>query len=310
MDLSSEAHKIEDRQTKKELFAAFDKLKDEINVLSRELDKSNNEKESWFKKKEDISSDIRKKIGDTVNDRNKKNSLIKQIKELKERRDSINKEIREKISLLAELKNSAKELSKKSKIDSPFSIKSEIDSIETRLETEVMPFEKEKELSKKLKARKKLLGSANAIIEVLDKIKKCNSEIDIARKSADSLHNEIQQLAQESQQMHENVIKSSKEIDELKLKEDGAFKNFVECKKVFTETNNNLKERLDDINKIREKLNKFKLEEDEKRRLKESMLIKNKEQEMEEKIKEGKKLTTDDLLLFQQMIRNKKSTVP
>ena len=60
------------------------------------------------------------------------------------------------------------------------------------------------------------------------------------------------------------------------------------------------------MNDIREKINKFKLEEEEKRKLKETMLIKSKEQEMEEKIKDGKKLTTDDFLAFQEIIKSKK----
>jgi uncharacterized coiled-coil DUF342 family protein len=35
------------------------------------------------------------------------------------------------------------------------------------------------------------------------------------------------------------------------------------------------------------------------------MLIKSKEQEIEEKIKTGKKLTTDDFLAFQEIIKDK-----
>ena len=66
-----------------------------------------------------------------------------------------------------------------------------------------------------------------------------------------------------------------------------------------------LKENLKDMNEIKEKINKFKLEEDEKRKLKESTIIKNKEQEIEEKIKEGKKLTTEDFLMFQEAVKNK-----
>ena len=59
------------------------------------------------------------------------------------------------------------------------------------------------------------------------------------------------------------------------------------------------------MNEIGPKINKFKLEEEEKRKLKETILIKSKEQEIEEKIKEGKKLTTDDFLAFQESIRKK-----
>ena len=70
--------------------------------------------------------------------------------------------------------------------------------------------------------------------------------------------------------------------------------------------NTGLEKNLGEIGGVMEKINKFKLEEDEKKKLEESMLIKSKEQEIEEKIKTGKKLTTDDFLAFQEIIKDKK----
>lgn len=169
-----------------------------------------------------------------------------------------------------------------------------------------MSFEKEKELSKKLKVLKKSLSEASEIIDIHEKIKKLNLETNDARKNNNETHNEIQKLASESQKLHESVIKNSKEIDELKAREEEAFKKFLDSKKNFNNINNKLKEKLTKVNEIREKINKFKLKEDEKRKLEETMLIKSKEQEIEEKIKEGKKLTTDDFLTFQEIIKNKK----
>ena len=60
------------------------------------------------------------------------------------------------------------------------------------------------------------------------------------------------------------------------------------------------------MGKIRTEINKFQLEEDEKRKLQEAMLIKSKEHEIEEKIKSGRKLTTEDFLLFQESIKSGK----
>ena len=107
--------------------------------------------------------------------------------------------MRKKISELIKLKNETRDLTKKSKIKNPQGIKGEIDKIEVKLETEAMPFEKEKALSKKLKQFKKLLEEASIIINNIDKIKKFNSEIDAAKKNSNETHNEIQKLATESQ---------------------------------------------------------------------------------------------------------------
>lgn len=302
MDLNSEMKK----DTKKGLFADLDKLRNEINSLNEDLNKKNNEKESWFRKKDNLSKDIGEKIASIKENKNKRNFLTKKVKELKGKRSKLNEDIKKKISELVKLKNETKDLTKRSKIKAPQRIKGEIDNIEVKLETEAMPFEKEKALSKKLKQFKKLLEEASVIINNIDKIKKFNSEMDAIKKNSNETHNEIQKLARQSQGLHENIIKNSKEIDELKVKEVEALKNFVDSKKNFNAINDKLEDKLSDMGKIKNKINKFRLKEDEKRRLKESMLIKSKELEIEEKIKEGKKLTTEDFLAFQDMIKGKK----
>ncbi len=169
-----------------------------------------------------------------------------------------------------------------------------------------MAFEKEKELSKKLKKLKNSLGDASAVLRIIDKIKKSSPEIDNTRKNTNITHNEIQKLAAESQKMHETLIKNSKDVDELKNREKEEFKKFSHYKKQFNEANNKIQEKLGKLNEIREKINKFKLEEDEKRKLRETKVIQSKEQEIEEKIKSGKKLTTDDFLMFQEALKGKK----
>ena len=120
------------------------------------------------------------------------------------------------------------------------------------------------------------------------------------------MHEHVQKTAAESQKCHEEIIKSSKEIDGLRMSEKEAFKNFVQFKKNFNEANSSLKEKLNQINLIREKIDEMNLEEEEKIKLRQNAAIMNKEQEIEEKFKTGKKLTTDDFIVFQDIIKNKK----
>ncbi|MDP6600436.1 MAG: hypothetical protein QF798_03310 [Candidatus Woesearchaeota archaeon] len=292
------------KETKKELFNGLEKLRNEIDSSNRDLNKSNNKKESWFNKKEYLSGNIRGKIKSINENRTKRDSLTKKVKELKEKRNKLNEGIRKKISELVKLKNRARDLAKNLKIEGAQNLKGYIDKIEVRMETEAMSFEKEKKLSKKLKVLKKSLRESSAIIDIHEKIKKLNLEINGLKKNNNETHNEVQKLAKESQELHESIIKNSKEIDRLKVQEEEAFKKFFDFKKNFSYINNKLKEKLVVMNILKGKINKFELEEEEKRKLKETTLIKNKEHEMEEKIKEGKKLTTEDFLAFQEIIKN------
>jgi len=294
------------KETKKELFAVLDKLRNDVNSSNKNLNRNDNEKGGWFRKKEDLSKNIRKKINGIKEDKDKRDSLTKKVRELKEKRRNFNEESKRNISELVILKDEVKSLSKKSKVKDPQNIRCDIDKLEVKLETEVMPFENEKQLSKKLKHLKKSMSEASEIIHNIDKIKKLNSSIYELRKTNNETHNKIQKLAKESQNIHEWILKNSKEIYELKIKEKEAIKNYFKFKKEFKNINDDLKQKLASMSGIREKINKFKLEEEEKRKLNETVLIKSKEQELEEKIKGGKKLTTDDFLAFQEVIKNTK----
>jgi len=291
------------KQTKRELFAELDKLKSDVNSLRNDLNKADSDKELWYSRKEQSSNGIREKISAIKQNREKRDSLTKKVRELKEKRAKLNDDLRKRISELVELKKQSIDVMKKSKITYPIRIKTAIDSVESKLETEVMSFEKEKELSRKLRLLKKSLADASGLMEMLDKIKKLNMEVSNAKREGNAAYKETQDLAKESQALHETIILESKNVDDLKLKEEEAFSKFVEFKNIFNEKNRSLKEKLESMGKIRTEINKFQLEEDEKRRLQEAMLIKNKEQELEEKIKSGRKLTTEDFLVFQESIK-------
>lgn len=293
------------KEPKKDLFRQLDALKNEIISLRKELNKINSEKESWFNKKEDFSKSIREKISIIRESREKRDALTRKVKELKEKRNALSEEAGKKISEFKKLNDEKKKLLQKSKVKDPLALKTQIDKIEVRLETEAMPFDREKKLSKTLKDLKKSLSEASDSMEIMAKAAGLSRGINESRKDANKAHNEIQEFARQSQVLHEIAVKTSKEVAELKGKEEESFKNFINSKARFAGINNQLKENLAKMSGIREKINKFNLEEEEKRKLKETMLIQSKEKEIEEKFKATKKLTTDDFLAFQDTLKNR-----
>jgi len=293
------------RHEKKELFRELDKLKNKIIILRNDLNKINREKETWFHKKEDFYKKIKEKISIIKENKEKRDSLTKKVKELKEKRNFLSGETGRKISKFKKFNDEKKKLLSKSKVNDPARLKKDIENIEVKLETEVMSFEKEKKLSKTLKDIKKNLEEASEAIVIIDHTKKLSYEISENKRNTEEIHQDIQEKAKQSQKNHEEIIRISKEVDELKKKEEEAFKNFINFKAKFTSINNNLKEKLAGIGSIREKINKFVLEEEETRKLRVAMLIQSKEKEIEEKFKATKKLTTDDFLAFQETLKNR-----
>ena len=84
----------------------------------------------------------------------------------------------------------------------------------------------------------------------------------------------------------------TKQINDLNKKQEDAFKKFIDSKNKFSKINDDLKGKLKSASKFAEG-------EKIKRHIKESSVLEEKAKEVETKIKEKKKLTTDDLLVFQ-----------
>lgn len=288
------------QQDKKELFKKLDELKKEILTLRTSLNEIDEQKESWFNKKESYSSEIRKLIGAIKDDKKKRDELTQKVKEDKEERKKVNDDALAKISQIQAFNKEKEEIVKKFKIkDDPSILKEEISRLEFKIETEVMSFDKEKETMKRIKSLKKKYKESEKISGVWNNIHKLSKEINELKKKAEEAHNRVQNRAKESQKLHEEILESSKEIDELKEKEEKAFEKFIEFKTKFNEINNQLKEKLPEISKLREEADKLRQDFVKERKTKEELIIKTKEEEVQEKIRRGEKLTTEDILVFQ-----------
>ena len=276
-----------------ELLGSLNEIKKEITALRDKLNEVDQQKESWFQKKEECGKKIKDLIRQVKEKREGRDSLTKKVKENKEKRNELNKKIKDNISETKKLAAEKESLVKKHKIKfDPSNIKGEIDKLELKIETEVIPFEKEQGMVKRVKELKKKFDQVRVLNHITEKTNNLYKETSISRKEAETLHNTIQKNAGESQLIHEEIIKNSKEIDELKTKEDEAFTKFLEFKKNFNEINSILKDKLKIMGNINSEIQKIRHEKEEK-------IFKGKEEAVHEKIKRGQKLTTEDLLIFQ-----------
>ena len=287
---------------KNELFEKFNALRNEVSELKNSLNQADEQKEKWFKSKEELSGRIRSLIGGIKESRTKRNSLTGDVKKLKEKRKELNDKIKGRISEIKSIHRQEKEIIGKYRIQGdPSAIKREIDRLDSRIETDVMSFEKEKDLMKKIKGLKKRLEQTKGLTVVLKKKDEISKEIDVMKSEAKDVHKKVQDTAKESQVRHESAIKNSGEIDSFKKSEEDAFKKFIESKMRFNEINSKLKEKLLEMSRIREKLDAYRKEDKKREKEREERVLKSREEFVREKMKKGEKLTTEDLLVFQNL---------
>ena len=181
-----------ENEEQKDPFKKLNEVKREVTALKTELNQIDEKKEEWFKKKEEYGNQIRGSIRNIKEAKEKRNSMTTEVKEDKKRRDDLNKEVKDKISESQELRKEKDKISKKFDIrEDPSIIKEQIEKLEFRIETEGISFEKEKQLMEVIKGLKKRYKEAEKISDVWDKTHEKSKEINQTKKQAEDLHRNI-----------------------------------------------------------------------------------------------------------------------
>ena len=129
---------------------------------------------------EAYSKEISQLIKELKTLKDKRNQLTAKVKESKKERENYNELIKQKIEEVKKLRIEKNNVAKKYHItEDPMKIKATIEQLEAKIETNVMSFEKEQSLMKKIKELKKKYKEAGSLVAICDKIHKVSKEIDI-----------------------------------------------------------------------------------------------------------------------------------
>ena len=282
-------------------FEDLNRCKQEIAELKDKLNKIDSDKEAAFKKKNEYSKQISKLIKEVRETKKARDEFTKSVKEEKVEREKLNNNIRKKIEEVKKFNKEKGDIQKKFGIkEDPGRIKNQIDRLESVVETEVISFDKEKSIMSEIRSLRKKLEESKKVSGVFEKTNKLSKEIDVAKREAEKIHKKVQSKAKESQDKHEEIIKKSKEVDELKAKEEEAFKVFLKFKKEFNAVNDKLKEKLTEMGKYKGTVHKVKEVKRNKEKKGQEKQLKNKKEEVEDKLARGEKLTTEDILVLQE----------
>lgn len=272
----------------------------EISELRQQLNELNEKKEDWFKKKEGLKKYIGSLISQIKSVKSKGDEFSEGHSGLKEQRDKYNQRVKELIKRAKELNQQKADALKKYniKID-PLRLKERIKELEYSVETEAYTFKKEKEVMEQIKKLRKRYEESKMINDIIEGSDKISAEITMARKIANEFHNRLKEHSNIRKNGYNEFMDISKRINAMKKQQQEAFSNFIKFKTEFDKTNNLLRSKLEMINKAKGELDKRHVKISLKRRERDIKLLKEKERAVEEKLRQRKKLTTEDLLVFQ-----------
>jgi phosphoserine phosphatase len=278
----------------------------EISKLRTELNELDKVKEDFFSKSKENREKIKNLMISIRKLKQDRNNLTSQVKINKAQRDKFNKELTEKINAYKKI---APKVDKNApKVNVQF-LKKEIQAMEYKIETEGLKFNKEQELMKVIKDKQKQLKAASP--QDNPELRELSKVIDEIRTKADAAHKITKEKADASQKKHEELIAALKQIKELDVVQRELNIKCTEFKDKVKVINEQLNGKLEHVvaeakehprpQRIERPVenNRREYRKDNKKHEENSHKIIDLQNKVEEKIKKGQKLTTEDLLAFQ-----------
>ncbi len=268
--------------------------KQEMSSLKTSLHSLNTEKEAAYHDLKNLREKISAHTAKIQELKNQRNSLTGQVKELKGERDKLNLVVKEKAQVHQSVGQKKKELQSSSPQESPQRLRAEIARLERKIETEVMSFPKEQELTKQIKILKAAYKKIAAAAEASKEINAVRVEFSESRKKAQDVHQQVQDLAHQSQDVHVSINTLYDEIKAWREAEKKAAERYLQLKEQYAQA----RQKQDDIGK---QLDQFSSQLKDQGEKDFKTKVREKTAEVQEKMKKGKKLSTEDILAFQAM---------
>jgi uncharacterized coiled-coil DUF342 family protein len=273
-------------------------------LLYRELDNLRN---ANVTKKREIS-DLRKEIETILRDRDQLNSEVKivadEIKSLRTKRDSLNAKVKElklkrdelriaatkKREALSQLLEQAQHTSEKLQGNMSDLMK-QITRLEWQIQTTILAPKTERSIIGRIAELEVHLAKHKELKNVKDRLLKLRVEVGALRIQAQSTHEELTHLAEESEKVHNDMQEKVRILSEKKKEADAKHASFLEKSKQRIETIIILKNNIARVDEIRDQIGDIKTST----RSDKAEKVKSKYKEAaEEKMRTGGKLSFEE----------------
>ena len=264
-----------------ELLSNKKDLEKQLKLLTKERDDLNENAREFKKVRDELNASIKENLDKALKYRDERDQINKEVRKYKKLRDETNQELKK-----MEYASGRRDILK---------IQSEIDKIEKTIETKVLDMRKENELVKKVQDLSKTLSE-------MKEDEKVQTEAVALKEVSEAHHAKVVEFSDKAQETHEKMLEYFKNIDDVRAKADIAHNKFIETRETASAKHEEVKAVLNDIRKKNKGLDKVKAKErniESEKSKKKNMAEKEIAQDIYEKFKEGKKLSTEELRLLQ-----------
>lgn len=285
---STEEKDKETSQVNEDAGKSFSKLLSEKKDLEKTLKELTRERDTLNDQAKE-----QKQVRDELNASRKE--ILDEALEYRKQRDEINQEVKKYKKLRDETNQKLKKLEWSSGKRDIMQIQDEIKKLDKTIETKVMDIRKENELVKRVTDLQKKL-------QTMEEDESTQKEALELKEQSESYHAKVVEFSDQAQETHEKMLTYFQKIDEIRVKADEAHAQFISTREKASAKHEEVKTVLKEIRGKNKGLDKAKAKERRKEDIiteKKNLQEKEKAEEIYRKFREGKKLTTEELLLLQ-----------
>lgn len=258
-----------------------DEYEKKLSKISEERDALNQKAKKQRELRDELNQSLKENLNVAIEFRDKRNKINEEVEKNKKLRDKANEEL--------------KKMEWSSGRRDRINVENEIKKIDKIIETRVLDIKKENQLVKDAnELRKKLMG--------MQEDEKAQEEAQELRKTSEEYHAKVVELSEQAQGFHESMLEYFRKTDEIRTKADAAHQKFLEFKNQASEKHEEFKSCLGEIHKVNKKLGGIKSRRrdmENRANRKKNSEDRERAEELYRKFKEGKKLSTEDILLLQ-----------
>jgi len=266
-------------------------LNQELTPIKEDRNKLNLEAKKWAEKRNTFNEKIRnlRKDADTIKE--KRDTINKQVQELKNLRDQVQTKGKEKFDKISELQEKIRVLNEKRPDGNLRQLVREINEIDWKIQTNSLPVKEEDDLVNQIRNLEIKLLVQKRITKVKNKVFEIRTEQRGFGTEAQTIHEKLSELAEQSQKHHLQMVGILEKARELQTEANEAHQKYVETRQQAQQQHEKCVELIEKIKSIEQELKET---TDKKQTERQGELQKELEERALAKLKRGEKLLWEE----------------
>ncbi len=279
----------------KSLEKLIGKLNQELASVREERDRLDLEAKEWAGKRDFIHDQIKKLRREAVRLKEERDILNKKVHELKSLREQAKLKRKEKCAQLLKLKGNIEGLMERKPSQRMSNIQKEIEKIEWKIQTTSLQLKEEELLIDQVRQLEAQLSVYKRIGKSKENLMVLRTEEKALDTEVRTCHEELSELAEQSQEFHEEMLENLNKAGNLKAEADSAHQKYLEIKHQAQNLHQKCVELLDKVKAFEKELQEA---EEEKQAKYQRELLKELEERAVGKLKRGEKLTWEEFKIL------------